>query len=83
MFASFFKCYAHHQIPHQWKEDLQMLAAKFRDHLSNENLETIFLLVALKLPAKNLHEYEQEIRHVEGKLTVSGLILENKGMCAV
>ena len=45
-----------------------MLAAKFRDHLSNENLETIFLLVALKLPAKNLHEYEQEIRHVEGEI---------------
>ena len=47
---------------------LQLPAAKRRNHLSNENLETLFLLVALKLPAKNLYEFEQEIKLDEGEL---------------
>ena len=44
---------------------LQTFAAKRRNHLSNENLKTLFFLAALKLPAKNLYEYEQKIKVVK------------------
>ena len=44
---------------------LQTFAAKRRNHLSNENLKTLFFLAALKLPAKNLYEYEHKIKVVK------------------
>ena len=47
---------------------LQMLAAKSRNHLSNENLRTLFLLTAPKLPEKYRYVYEQEVRFGEEKL---------------
>ena len=46
----------------------QMLAAKRRNRLSKKNIETLFLLAALKLPAKNKNNYEQEIKLVQEKL---------------
>lgn len=33
-----------------------------------KNIETLFLLAALKLPAKNKNNYEQEIKLVQEKL---------------
>ena len=45
-----------------------MLAAKRRNRLSKKNIETLFLLAALKLPAKNKNNYEQEIKLVQEKL---------------
>ena len=62
---------------------LLTLAARRRNHLSNENLKTLFFLAALKLPAKNLCEYEQEITVVEGeaKSTVILYYLTRKDVC--
>ena len=52
-----------------------MLAAKHRNHLKNENLETLFLLTALKLVAKKFFEYEQEIKLIERKLTFTTILV--------
>ena len=46
----------------------QVVVARYKNHLSKENLKTLFLLAALKLPVKNQYEYEQEMKLVEGKL---------------
>ena len=46
---------------------LQMVATKRRNHLSSENLETLFLLVALKLPPRSVNDYDKEIDVVEGQ----------------
>ena len=40
---------------------LQMIANKERNQLSNEHLKALSLTATLKLPAKNLYEYEQEL----------------------
>ena len=45
---------------------LQMIANKQRNPLSNEHLKALSLTAALKLPAKNPYEYEQEIKLAEG-----------------
>ena len=52
-----------------------MLAAKHRNHLSIENLETLFLLTALKLVAKKFFEYEQEIKLIERKLAFTTILV--------
>ena len=36
----------------------RMLPAKHRTHFSNENLQILFLLAALKLQAEDLYDYE-------------------------
>ena len=36
----------------------KMVAAKHKNHLSNENVKALFLLDVLKLPAKNRYENE-------------------------
>ena len=44
---------------------LQMVCAPRRNHLKPENLETLFLLAALKLPVKTSMEYQEEIKILE------------------
>ena len=44
---------------------LQMVATKRRNHLKPENLETLFLLAALKIPVKPADCYEDEIKILE------------------
>ena len=45
---------------------LQMVAAKQRNHLCSENIETLFMLVSLKLPSRKLSQYQAEIKLLEG-----------------
>ena len=47
---------------------LQMVAAKQRNHLCSENMETLFMLASLKLPSRKLSEYEEEIKLLEEHL---------------
>ena len=42
-----------------------MVPNKRRNHLSPENLETLVLLAAFKIPAKSPYEYDKEIELVE------------------
>ena len=48
---------------------LEMVASKRRNHLKPENLETLFLFSALKVPVKVISCYESEIKYLEA-LTV-------------
>ena len=44
---------------------LEMVESKRRNHLKPENLETLFLLSALKVPVKAISCYESEIKYLE------------------
>ena len=44
---------------------LEMVALKRRNHLRPENLETLFLLSALKVPGKAISCYESKIKYLE------------------
>ena len=41
--------------------NLEMVAAKRRNHMSSENLETLFLLSTLKVPVRGPDDYKKEI----------------------
>ena len=46
------KFYGHRQIPHQWKGGIlisKYLLPNAKNHMSNENLKVLFLLVVLKV----------------------------------
>ena len=45
---------------------LQMVAAKRRNHLRSDNIETLFMLVSLKLPSRKLGEYKEEVILLQG-----------------
>ena len=45
-----------------------MVAAKQRNHLYSENIETLLMLASLKLPSWKLSENEEEIKLLEGHL---------------
>ena len=47
---------------------LEMIASKRKNHLSAENLETRFLLTALKILTKKGDAYQKEITLIERKL---------------
>ena len=40
-------------------------SSKTRKHLKPENLETLFLLSALKMPIKSVTSYQAEIKYLE------------------
>ena len=44
---------------------LEMISSKRRNHLKPENLETLFLLSALKVPVKAVSCCESEIKYLE------------------
>ena len=46
---------------------LEMIASKRRNKLLPENLETLFLLAALKIPTKKADMYTKEVDHLNGK----------------